>query len=160
MQRWLSYLFRWYVALTTCPCCGAVSQTFVISDCGSLSPGAVSPGPSTDDLLSTPNTAASARRPLFIYDLVSTGAPTAHSLGFRRGGLLSLQSEIAAAQRDMYNIDEQLKAPALRGRTSQPTNHSSMRQPDIGRRSEHSPCVLVALRAKRPYLLSSLGRVA
>lgn len=93
----------------------------MVSDCGSLSSsGPSSPAaPAPSDLLSFPSAqppADTGRRPLFIYDLVSTGAPTAHSLGFRRGGLLSLQSEMAAAQKDMDAIDEQLRAPGVQGK--------------------------------------------
>lgn len=95
-------------------------QTFVVSDWRTLSSSSPSaPSTAGADLLSFGGEAATAEgssgsRPLSIYDLVSTGAPTAHSLGFRRGGLVTLQNELTAAQKDMRQMDDQLKA-YLRG---------------------------------------------
>ena len=92
------------------------SQTFVVIDAKSLGSMSTSAAPAVvNDLLSGgssskagPSAGASSIKNY--YDLISCGAPTAHALGFRRGGLLSHQLEMAALQKDMLSDDEAMKA--------------------------------------------------
>lgn len=57
----------------------------------------------------------------FYYDIISTGAPTAHALGFRRGGLLEHEVELGQLQREMWALDEQLTRTQRTGMSSRTT---------------------------------------
>ena len=69
------------------------------------------PPPATPASPSATATAAATKHRLhYYYDLISAGAPTAHALGFRAGGLMSHHAEMAALQREMLALDAQVQA--------------------------------------------------
>ena len=43
------------------------------------------------------------------YDVITTGAPTAHAYGFKKGGLWKHQKEVAEVEREIFIQEERVR---------------------------------------------------